>query len=175
MSTPVLFIATAKNCGHCTHLHTFLPDVKKTLANEYKIVIKEFSTPSYAAPGNFTGYPADIKRWVPWYPAISMFRGDVWDAASRGGNLVGVMFNAVMDGGTPRIESKYSFDKDGIVRWVKENINSLPTAPFESGVKPLIDNGMVKAVIGRDPISVPNTGSMNGNCSGLRLVSKRSF
>lgn len=171
---PVLFIATAQDCGHCIKLHSFLPDVKRALANDHKVAIKELSNSSYQKPLDVNGWPADITRWVQGYPTIALFRGDVWESAARNtnGKLVGAIFNGAMDGDIVRRNNKYTFDKDGVMRWIQDNINALPTTPFESGMRPLINGDGMKASLGRDPISVPNTGIKNCS-SGLRLVSKR--
>ena len=88
-SRPVVTIVTAKTCGHCDRFkRDEMSQVVQMFNNEnYRVYTIDQPNMNAAFPSQ---YPRDLARYVKWYPTISLFSGQSWNAALSGrGNLQG--------------------------------------------------------------------------------------
>lgn len=118
---PILVIVTANNCDHCKIFKKdILNDLKAALLRENKVTIEELNLNSTNDPIP-EHYSQDLGRYVKWFPTFVLFNRESWN---NGNNLIGCVFNGIMDKGEAELVGKRKLNKNNIVRWVNDEYPS---------------------------------------------------
>lgn len=141
---PVFVMVTAATCGHCQKLHKRWTPIRKALRDLGSVRIKELNLDTMGSKVADKGYPADMQRYIGWFPTALLFPGDNWDEVMKGksSKLKGRIMNGKIGNPMPT-GSEYSIDEKGLVKW----INSVLADPtFSSSFddddsKHIIDDG----------------------------------
>lgn len=197
VSSPVLVVASAADCGHCVSMYKWWPQARSKLEG-MGIRVVEIKFPSRGS-GLPDGYPKALKPYIPHFPSVSLFKGQDYDnAVSKGTALSGHIFGGYVDssGFHDLSSGEFGFNPDGIANWASNiiTINNWPTkSPLltqnaSTSIKPLISAGHGSVLSGHSgqlsgpPFGgatkvgtakggmVPNIGSCSG---GLNIIARK--
>ena len=124
-SKPVFVMVTAATCGACQNLHKRWSPIRKAIQSLGTVRLVEIQLPDMGAQVVAQGYPADLQRYIFWFPTAFLFTGENWDdvVAGRGKTLDGVILNGIV--GNPRPQSgKYSLTSEGLTSWVHDTLQN---------------------------------------------------
>jgi len=133
-SKPMFVMVTAATCGHCQNLHKRWAPIRKAIQSLNKVRITEIKLPAMDSKIADQGYPADLQRYVTWFPTALLFPCDNWDnvVARRDTKLDGIIMNGIVGNPYPQ-GSEYGLTEEGITRWIN---NSLATPKFSADLLP---------------------------------------
>jgi len=177
-SKPVFVKVTAGDCGACKNFQGRWKSIRKAIEDLRAVRIVEIQVKSMmGAKLTDLGYPADLQRYVSWYPTFFLFRGDNWDEAmrGRGGALDGVIFNGIV--GNPQPQQGFSMTAEGLTSWITKTLNEDPrfsSSSAEKSKSPRDPRSSLYARVQKDKFYVPTSGSATV-CRKMKLKPKNRF
>lgn len=91
-SRPVFVLLTAKPCAACVRFkHSTWKSLKEEIEKIGKVQVIEIEVPTITSKPDPTKYHKDLKRFIGWWPTMSLYPAQLW--YDRNSELVGVIKN----------------------------------------------------------------------------------
>ena len=157
----VLVVATADNCGHCKNLKARWPEMKKAVQDLKMFKIVEIDFKKTTDPLD-KKWPADLARYILWFPTFMVFKASEWD---NGGRLNGRVLNGeFLDGQLQNKPGAYTSEINSFLAWLKLVTTQEPLA----GGPAISSPGFVVEPRRSGPILIPTVGSSSCGLDNLR-------
>ena len=178
---PVLVVVTSDDCGHCATFKRLIWDsLKSKLLSNNNIHLIEISIPRMKTPPG-PHYPADLNRWIEWYPTILMFTPKSWNTAMtyKSHPLEGVIFNGkLVDNKAKHCSSEgcptITLNEANFLKWVDDQLKSPvfnPLTQYKTKGPPIILTSNGKPINSLQQI--PNSSSSSENPPTIKYRFKR--
>ncbi len=163
-SLPVLVVTMAKTCPACqTFKRRTWPSLKKEIEKSNRVELVEIEVSSTNSPPDPNKYHKDLRKYIAWYPTLSLFTGDSWYSNNP---LKGVIKDGKLENGRTVEDGDIDLAKKSIQIWLDENLKSSLFSSHSTNSKESVDVGPLGRKLNNNTYSVPTVGSyihfMNG-------------
>ena len=133
---PVFVLITAEVCSACQHFkNNIWFDLKKELENQGKVKIVTINLPTLNSKPDTTKYHPDLKRYVGWFPTMSLFPASSWYNKSselkgviKDGQIIPSFYDENGQFKSEHVEKgKIILSKDSVLNWIDNTIKNFKT------------------------------------------------
>jgi len=122
-SKPVFVLIMAKTCGACQNFKRRIwSTLKKELIESDKVDIVEIEVPTTASAPSTTKYHKDLRKFIGWFPTMSLFTGYSWNNPAS--TLKGIIKNGKMVNNRVETIGKPDFSKNSVLEWIYNNLST---------------------------------------------------
>lgn len=132
-----LVLVTSDLCMHCSIFkQTILNDLQETILLKYRnLDWLHINIPTFELHEE-RGYPKGLRNLVNWFPIILLIPTDLWesDDLTKGFERIKIL-NGIIKNGRSEINRKYNINLENILKWLNEELKSIPVSDKSERVK----------------------------------------